>query len=99
MRGDGASDVEAFSASQEEAKPPNILAAGTGLKKVEVARSEQEGVGSPDEEALFASQEGVKRPTVLATGTGLKKRMEATKVYKKRESQLLSKRKKRLMKI
>lgn len=40
-------------------------------KKVQVARSEQEGVGSPDEEALFASQEGVKRPTVLATGTGL----------------------------
>ncbi|HDR4455925.1 MULTISPECIES: hypothetical protein [Bacillus cereus group] len=41
------------------------------IKKVQVARSEQEGVGSPDEEALFASQEGVKRPTVLATGTGL----------------------------
>ncbi|MDA2227408.1 hypothetical protein PDM99_04855 [Bacillus cereus group sp. Bc200] len=31
--GDGASDVEALFASQEEAKPPNILAAGTGLKK------------------------------------------------------------------
>ncbi|HDR7529823.1 MULTISPECIES: hypothetical protein [Bacillus cereus group] len=31
--GDGASDVEAHFASQEEAKPPNILAAGTGLKK------------------------------------------------------------------
>ncbi|MDA1811595.1 MULTISPECIES: hypothetical protein [Bacillus] len=29
--GDGASDVEALFASQEEAKPPNILAAGTGL--------------------------------------------------------------------
>ncbi|EOP14852.1 hypothetical protein KQ3_04363 [Bacillus cereus B5-2] len=71
--GDGASDVEALFASQEEAKPPNILAAGTGLKKVQVACSEQEGVGSPDEEALFASQEGVKRSTVLATGTGLKK--------------------------
>ncbi|MGE7634248.1 hypothetical protein ACQKMZ_18580 [Bacillus paramycoides] len=28
--GDGASDVEAFFASQEEAKPPNILAAETG---------------------------------------------------------------------
>ncbi|MED2184529.1 hypothetical protein [Bacillus wiedmannii] len=38
--GDGASDVEALFASQEEAKPPNILAAGTGLKKVEVACSE-----------------------------------------------------------
>ncbi|OWT51672.1 hypothetical protein CN327_06200 [Bacillus cereus] len=37
--GDGASDVEAFFASQEEAKPPNILAAGTRLKKVEAARS------------------------------------------------------------
>ncbi|HFK1453722.1 hypothetical protein ABRZ22_24965 [Bacillus pacificus] len=31
--GDGASDVEAFFASQEEVKPPSILAAGTGLKK------------------------------------------------------------------
>ncbi|MFL0492228.1 hypothetical protein ACH0CQ_21985 [Bacillus sp. 179-I 2A5 NHS] len=31
--GDGASDVEALFASQEEAKPPNILAAGTGLDK------------------------------------------------------------------
>ncbi|MFB6588032.1 hypothetical protein ACFCVQ_20695 [Bacillus thuringiensis] len=31
--GDGASDVEAFFASQEEAKPPNILVAGTGLDK------------------------------------------------------------------
>ncbi|EEL79656.1 hypothetical protein bcere0028_46800 [Bacillus cereus AH1271] len=29
--GDGASDVEAFFTSQEEAKPPNILAAGTRL--------------------------------------------------------------------
>ncbi|MDA1602414.1 hypothetical protein [Bacillus sp. AW] len=29
--GDGASDVEVLFASQEEAKPPNILAAGTGL--------------------------------------------------------------------
>ncbi|MDM5190622.1 hypothetical protein QUF99_25830 [Bacillus sp. DX4.1] len=28
--GDGGSDVEAFFASQEEAKPPSILAAGTG---------------------------------------------------------------------
>ncbi|GLV63426.1 hypothetical protein Bmyc01_20960 [Bacillus mycoides] len=31
--GDGASDVEALFASQEEAKPPNILATGTGLDK------------------------------------------------------------------
>ncbi|PFE02376.1 hypothetical protein COE15_19885 [Bacillus cereus] len=28
--GDGASDVEVFFTSQEEAKPPNILATGTG---------------------------------------------------------------------
>jgi len=41
--GDGASDVEALFASQEEAKPPNILAAGTGLyKKVQVACSERD---------------------------------------------------------
>ncbi|WP_283776639.1 hypothetical protein [Bacillus cereus] len=31
MRGDGAPDVEALFASQEGAKPPNILAAGAGL--------------------------------------------------------------------
>ncbi|OOQ92484.1 hypothetical protein BW898_23680 [Bacillus cereus] len=30
MRGDGASDVEALFASQEDAKPPTILAAGAG---------------------------------------------------------------------
>ncbi|AFQ18138.1 hypothetical protein BTG_23630 [Bacillus thuringiensis HD-771] len=30
VRGDGASDVEALFASQEEAKPPNNLAAGDG---------------------------------------------------------------------
>ncbi|KEK17665.1 MerR family transcriptional regulator [Bacillus manliponensis] len=30
MRGDGASDKEALFASTEEAKPPNILAAGAG---------------------------------------------------------------------
>ncbi|PFY10371.1 hypothetical protein COL43_06435 [Bacillus toyonensis] len=29
--GDGASDVEALFASQEEAKPPTVLATGTGL--------------------------------------------------------------------
>ncbi|MDA1585374.1 hypothetical protein PDK27_16445 [Bacillus cereus group sp. TH230-1LC] len=40
--GDGASDVEALFASQEEAKPPNILAAGTGLKKVEASRSQRD---------------------------------------------------------
>ncbi|WP_438881689.1 hypothetical protein [Bacillus cereus group sp. Bce001] len=80
--GDGASDVEALFASQEEAKPPNILAAGIGLKKSGSACSEQGGVGSSDEEALFASQKGMKRPIVLATGTGLE-RMEATKVYKR----------------
>ncbi|PED82817.1 hypothetical protein CON65_09785 [Bacillus pseudomycoides] len=33
--GDGASDVEASFASQEEAKPPNVLAAGTRLQKSE----------------------------------------------------------------
>ncbi|CCW04751.1 hypothetical protein EBGED10_14690 [Bacillus sp. GeD10] len=38
--GDGASDVEALFASQEDAKPPTILAAGAGIiLKVEVARS------------------------------------------------------------
>ncbi|MGE7857065.1 hypothetical protein [Bacillus sp. AFS054943] len=31
--GDGASDEEALFASEEEAKPLNILAAGTGLDK------------------------------------------------------------------
>ncbi|RFT66859.1 hypothetical protein D0U04_11785 [Bacillus clarus] len=31
--GDGTSDVEALFASEEEVKPPNILAAGTGLYK------------------------------------------------------------------
>jgi len=31
--GDGASDVEAFFASQEEAKPPSVLAAVAGQKK------------------------------------------------------------------
>ncbi|EJR56996.1 hypothetical protein IIM_00404, partial [Bacillus cereus VD107] len=38
--GDGAPDVEAFFASQEGAKPPNILATGAGLTyKAEAARS------------------------------------------------------------
>ncbi|MCU5471149.1 hypothetical protein [Bacillus paranthracis] len=38
--GDGAPDVEAFFASQEGAKPPNILAAGAGFHiKAEAARS------------------------------------------------------------
>ncbi len=69
--GDGAFDVEALFASQEKAKPPNILAAGAGYHlKAEAARSEQEGVGTPDYEALFASNEGVKQPTVLAAGAG-----------------------------
>ncbi|MEH7457049.1 hypothetical protein V7183_07335 [Bacillus sp. JJ1127] len=31
--GDGASDVEALFASQEEAKPPNILTAGAGHQR------------------------------------------------------------------
>ncbi|PEL88569.1 hypothetical protein C6360_14400 [Bacillus wiedmannii] len=44
--GDGASDVEALFASQEEAKPPNILAAGTRLKKVEVACSERDAANT-----------------------------------------------------
>ncbi|MED3397544.1 hypothetical protein [Bacillus wiedmannii] len=48
--GDGASDVEALFASQEEAKPPNILAAGTRLKKVEASRSECEGDGASERE-------------------------------------------------
>ncbi|WP_255262849.1 hypothetical protein [Bacillus wiedmannii] len=69
--GDGAFDVEALFASQEKAKPPNILATGAGYYlKAEAARSEQEGVGTPDYEALFASNEGVKQPTVLAAGAG-----------------------------
>ena len=59
--GDGASDIEALFASAEEAKPPNILAAGARYQlKAEVTCSEQEGIGAPDEEALFASQEGAK---------------------------------------
>ncbi|MGE1051185.1 hypothetical protein ACQGS7_07095 [Bacillus sp. GFa4/2] len=61
---------------------------------MEAARSECEGDGASDVEAFFASQEEAKPPNILA-----KKRMEATKVYKKRESQLLSKREKRLIKI
>ncbi|MGR5906891.1 hypothetical protein ACT7DL_02485 [Bacillus paranthracis] len=37
---DGASDLEAFFASREEAKPPNILATVAGFhKKAKVARS------------------------------------------------------------
>ncbi|WP_426883179.1 hypothetical protein [Bacillus mobilis] len=36
--GDGASDVEAFFASQEEVKPPNILAAGTRLQRMEATK-------------------------------------------------------------
>ncbi|PKF96981.1 hypothetical protein CW365_28105 [Bacillus cereus] len=32
--GDGAPDVEAFFASQEGAKPPNILAAGARLQQI-----------------------------------------------------------------
>ncbi|MBJ7958341.1 hypothetical protein JDS77_11595 [Bacillus cereus group sp. N28] len=39
--GDGAFDVEALFASQEKAKPPNILAAGAGYQlKAEAAHSE-----------------------------------------------------------
>ncbi|CAM4141219.1 hypothetical protein BALU111458_19765 [Bacillus luti] len=33
MRGDGAFDVEAICASQEKAKPPNILTAGARFNK------------------------------------------------------------------
>ncbi|PFK37808.1 hypothetical protein COI93_15020 [Bacillus cereus] len=51
--GDGASDIEASFASEEEVKPPNILAAETGLKKVQVACSEQE-----DAEAKNGSNKG-----------------------------------------
>ncbi|WP_080743434.1 hypothetical protein [Bacillus clarus] len=76
----GDPDEEAFFASQEGAKRPTVLAAGTRLyKKVEVARSEQEEVGDPDEEAFFASQEGAKRPTVLAAGTRLYKKNKSNK--------------------
>ncbi|TKH26871.1 hypothetical protein FC697_02075 [Bacillus wiedmannii] len=52
--GDGASDVEALFASQEEVKPPNILAAGTRLKKVEVACSERD-----DAKATNGSNKGL----------------------------------------
>ncbi|MED1381310.1 hypothetical protein [Bacillus mycoides] len=53
--GDGASDVEAPFASQEDAKPPNNLAAGAGSqRKAEAARSDCEGDGASDVKALFA---------------------------------------------
>ncbi|MCZ6939271.1 hypothetical protein EJ131_01375 [Bacillus mycoides] len=66
--GDGAPDVEAGFASQEGAKPPNILAAGAGLlQKAEAARLECEGDGAPDAEVFFASQEGAKPPNILVT--------------------------------
>ncbi|WP_046955627.1 hypothetical protein, partial [Bacillus cereus] len=56
--GDGAFDVEALFASQEKAKPPNILAAGAGYHlKAEAARSESQDIGALDLEALFASSE------------------------------------------
>ncbi|GLV63447.1 hypothetical protein Bmyc01_21170 [Bacillus mycoides] len=58
--GDGASDVEALFASQEEAEPPNNLAAEARQRKAQAARSEQEGTRTPELEALFASSEGVK---------------------------------------
>ncbi|MGN4415639.1 hypothetical protein [Bacillus paranthracis] len=38
--GDGASDVKALFALQEEAKPPNNLAAGAGQRKAQAARSD-----------------------------------------------------------
>ncbi|GLV65163.1 hypothetical protein Bmyc01_38320 [Bacillus mycoides] len=65
--GDGAPDLEAPFASQEGAKPLNILAAGAGFYyKAEAARLECEGDGAPDLEALLASQEGAKPPNILA---------------------------------
>ncbi|OTY26722.1 hypothetical protein CON48_06135 [Bacillus thuringiensis] len=59
--GDGAFDVEALFASQEKAKPPNILATGAGYYiKAEAARSESQDIGALDLEALFASSERAK---------------------------------------
>lgn len=40
------------------------------IRKVKVARLEQEGLGAPDKEAFFASTEGAKRLTVLAAEAG-----------------------------
>ncbi len=46
--GDGASDVEALFASQEDAKPPTILAAGAGYHlKAPAARSTTSSKKSP----------------------------------------------------
>ena len=59
--GDGAFDVEALFASQEKAKPPNILATGAGCYvKAEAACSESQDIGALDLEALFASSERAK---------------------------------------
>ncbi|KXY37810.1 hypothetical protein AT269_06350 [Bacillus cereus] len=54
--GDGASDEEALFASQEEVKPPTLLAAGTGLsKKRKQLVQNGRGDGASDVEAPFAS--------------------------------------------
>ncbi len=61
FEGDGAFDVEALFASQEKAKPPNILATGAGYYvKAEAACSESQDIGALDLEALFASSERAK---------------------------------------
>ncbi|HDR7279824.1 TPA: hypothetical protein QCW92_002193 [Bacillus paranthracis] len=42
QEGVGSPDEEALFASQEGVKRPTVLAAGTGLKKVEAARSQRD---------------------------------------------------------
>ncbi|UYX51735.1 hypothetical protein M3Y14_24910 [Bacillus thuringiensis] len=47
QEGIGTPELEALFASQEEAKPPNNLAAGAGqLRKAQAARSDCEGDGA-----------------------------------------------------
>ncbi|MGH0419724.1 hypothetical protein, partial [Bacillus cytotoxicus] len=78
--GDGAPDVEALFASQEGAKPPNILAAGAGFhQKAQAARLKCEGDGAPDVEALFASQEGAKPPNILDARAGFHQKAQAAR--------------------
>ncbi|MED3316497.1 MULTISPECIES: hypothetical protein [Bacillus] len=71
QEGIGTPELEALFASQEEAKPPNNLAAGAGLqRKAQAARSDCEGDGASDVKALFALQEEAKPPNNLAAGAG-----------------------------
>ncbi|MGN4945530.1 hypothetical protein [Bacillus cereus group sp. MYBK104-1] len=63
---------------QEEAKPPNNLAAEAGQRKAQAARSDCEGDGASDVKALFALQEEAKPPNNLATETETKKFFQKT---------------------